>query len=131
MSFRIKQKNTSPNKHHISSSFASLGNKTKVVVARSRGFFLYPKLVTLLILVTVGLITTRIYFSNQLAVSGERVSMLQNQANEIKQDNYQLENEISQKSSLSYIETKANEMGMIRTDRLEVVKPIVPVAFKP
>jgi hypothetical protein len=104
-------------------------NTIKKVASRTQGFFAYPKLVTALFLLTVALLTTRIYFSNQLAISGERVSIHERKIEELKEENAQLENQLSQKSSLSYIESKANEIGLIKTGKVELIKVGSPVAL--
>lgn len=110
-------------------SFSNLSKKTKNVTDKGKHFFLYPKIITFLMLVTLGLITVRIYYSNQLALSGAKVSYIQNKVVELKKENADLENVISQKSSLSFIETKAQELGMVKVNKVEVIKPIAPVAL--
>lgn len=101
----------------------------KNVAFATQSFFVYPKLVTALVILTVGLLTVRIYFSNQLAISGERVSLSERKIEDLKEENASLENQLSQKSSLGYIETKANEMGLVKQGTLELVKLGSPVAL--
>ncbi len=101
----------------------------KNVAVATQSFFFYPKLVTALVILTVGLLTVRIYFSNQLAISGERVSLSERKIEDLKEENAMLENQLSQKSSLSYIETKANEIGLIKQGAIELVKIGSPVAL--
>ncbi len=99
------------------------------VASRTQSFFVYPKLVTALFLLTIGLLTARIYFSNQLAISGERVSMAERKIEDLKEENAGLENQLSQKSSLAYIEGKAVELGLVKQGKVELVKLGSPVAL--
>ena len=99
------------------------------VASRTQSFFVYPKLITALLLLTIGLLTARIYFSNQLAISGERVSLSERKIEDLKQENASLENQLSQKSSLGFIESKASEIGMVKQGKVEVVKLGSPVAL--
>lgn len=99
------------------------------VAVRTQSFFIYPKLVTALFLLTIGLLTCRIYFSNQLAISGERVSLSERKIEDLKEANALLENQLSQKSSLGYIESKAAELGLVKQGKIEVVKLGSPVAL--
>lgn len=99
------------------------------VASRTQSFFVYPKLVTALFLLTIGLLTLRIYFSNQLAISGERVSLSERKIEDWEEENALLENQLSQKSSLGYIEAKATEIGLVKQVKVEVVKLGSPVAL--
>ncbi len=101
----------------------------KDVAHKTQGFFLYPKLITFLLILTLGLLTARIYFSNQLAISGARVSYFENKIGEYKQENALLENELSEKSSLSYIDSRAGQLGLVKLPKIQIVKPAVPVAL--
>lgn len=101
----------------------------KNVALSTQSFFVYPKLVTALLLLTLGLLTARIYFSNQLAISGERVSLAERKMEDLKEENSLLENQLSQKSSLAYIESKALEIGLVKQGKLELVKLPAPVAL--
>lgn len=101
----------------------------KTTVVKTQSFFVYPKLVTFMLLLTLLLLLSRIYFSNQLAVSGVQVSYYETKASQLQQENYQIENEISKKTSMSYINTKAQEAGMVKVNKLEVIQPTTPVAF--
>ena len=101
----------------------------KNVAVATQSFFVYPKLVTALVILTVGLLTARIYFSNQLAISGERVSLYERKMEDLKEENAALENQLSQKSSLGYIEAKASEIGLVKQGGIELVKLGSPVAF--
>ena len=99
------------------------------VASRTQSFFVYPRLVTMLLLLTIGLLTARIYFSNQLAISGERVSLSERKIEVLKEENASLENQLSQKSSLGFIESKASEIGMVKQGKVEVVRLCSSVAL--
>lgn len=99
------------------------------VAIRTQSFFIYPKLVTALLLITFALLTARVYFSNQLAISGERVSLSERKIEDLKEENAMLENQLSQKSSLGYIESRANDLGLIKQGKIELVKVSSPVAL--
>lgn len=105
------------------------GQTIKNVASATQGFFVYPKIVTALVLITIGLLTARIYFSNQLAISGERVSLAERKIADLKEENSTLEIQLSQKSSLGYIEAKAAELGLVKQGNLELVKFASPVAL--
>ncbi len=102
----------------------------KNVANRSKNFFVYQKIIFSLGLLTLGLLTVQIYFSNQLAVSGAAVNYSERKAIELEKENYQLENEISLRSTLGYLESKAKEMGLVKITKVETLKPISPVALK-
>lgn len=102
----------------------------KNVADRSRNFLVYQKVIFCLGLITLGLLTIHIYFSNQLAVSGAAVNYSERKAQVLEKENYQLENEISLKSTLGYIENKAKDMGLVKVTKVESLKPISPVAIK-
>lgn len=105
------------------------GQTIKNVAVATQSFFVYPKLVTVLLVFTLGLLITRVYFSNQLAISGERVSLSERKIEDLKEENADLENQLSKKSSLSYIEGKASELGLIKQGKIELVKLSSPVAL--
>lgn len=102
----------------------------KNVADRSKNFFVYQKVILGLGLLAIGLLTLKIYFSNQLAVSGAAVNYSERKAITLEKENYELENEISLKSTLGYIENKAKEMGLVKVTKVEALKPISPVALK-
>lgn len=102
----------------------------RAVATKSSSFLVYPKLVVLFAILTFVLLLSRIYFSNQLAVSGARISYAENKASQLVKENYELENQIGTKSSLSYIEAKAKETGMVKIDKVEVLRQTQPVALK-
>ncbi len=101
----------------------------KSVADRSAGFFYYPKLMGLLLVLTLALLVTKVYFSNQLAVLGAKVSFTNSQLADLTAEKFNLENELSAKSSLSYIDAKAQEMGLVKITKVEVLKGQPNVAF--
>lgn len=102
----------------------------KNVASASANFFVYQKVVFGLALLTLGLLVLKIYFSNQLAISGAAVNYSERKAEALEKENYELENQISLKSTLGYIENKAKEMGLVKVSKVESLKPISPVAIK-
>ncbi len=119
------------NKKSASSlSFSGIGGKTREVARASSSYLLYPKLITFLLVSAFALLVVRVYFSNQLAVSGGFVSVSEGKIASLTKENYQLENKLSQLSSLSYIEAKASQLGMIRVSKMEVLKNGSGVALK-
>lgn len=110
-------------------SFSKFGGKTKQVASVSRSFFLYQKLLVFLLVVTFTLLLVRVYFSNQLAVSGGFVSVNSSRVAQITKENYDLENKISQLSSLNYIESQTGRLGMIKIAKVEVIKGTSGVAL--
>lgn len=100
------------------------------VATTSSGLVYYPKLIAVLILITFTSLVVRVYFSNELAVSGARVSFAVSQAEELAAKNYNLENEISSKAALNYIEAKATELGLVKINKVQVIKAVPSVALK-
>ncbi|HSX57823.1 MAG TPA: hypothetical protein VLE47_00960 [Candidatus Saccharimonadales bacterium] len=101
----------------------------KNVAHAGTGFFYYSKLIIFLLILTIGLLTARIYFSNQLAISGARVSYYENKIGQLKADNSSIENQLSQKSSLAFVDSKASQLGLVKLPKVQVVKSTVPVAL--
>lgn len=102
----------------------------KNVASASANFFVYQKIVFGLVLLTLGFLILKIYFSNQLAISGAAVNYSERKAEILEKENYELENQISLKSTLGYIESRAKEMGLVKVSKIESLKPISPVAIK-
>ena len=102
----------------------------KIVADRSRNFFLYQRIIVGLAIITLGLLVLKVYYSNQLAISGARINYSERKAVELVAENNDLENQISLKSSLAYVETRAIEMGLVKISKIEVLKPVSPVALK-
>ena len=112
-------------------SLSKITGKTKEVAERSRGFFLYSKVISLLLIIGFGLLLTRVYFSNQLAVSGGFVSVNAQRLDKLNKENYQLENKLSELSSLSFVNSQAERMGLVKVSKIEVLKTDFGVALKP
>lgn len=102
----------------------------KNVADHSKNLLVYQKVIFCLGLLMIGLLTLKVYFSNQLAVSGAAVNYSERKALELERENYELENEISLKSTLGFIENKAKEIGLVKITKVEALKPISPVALK-
>ena len=101
----------------------------KSVAQSSSSFFYYQKLITLLVVTTLSLLVVRVYFSNQLAVSGSRVSFIDDKTAELAQQKNDLENQLSEKASLSYIEGKAKDLGLVNINKVEVLQGQPSVAL--
>ncbi len=110
-------------------SFSRISGKTKDVARASKGFFLYRKIITVLLVVTFSLLVVRVYFSNQLAVSGSFVSAYSSQVDALNKENYQLENQISQVSSLNYISSQTDRLGLVKISKVEVLSGNTGVAL--
>jgi len=102
----------------------------KNVANSSKNFLAYQRTIFGLFLLSIVLLTVKVYYSNQLAVSGAAVNYSERRAQQLEKENYQLENEISLKSSLVYIENKAKEAGLVKITKVETLKPISLVAIK-
>lgn len=103
-------------------SFSAIGGKTKQVASASRSFILYPKFILFLLIITFIFLLLRVYFSNQLAVSGGFVSINSSRITQLTKENYNLENKLSQLSSLGYIESQTERLGMVKIAKVEVLK---------
>lgn len=99
------------------------------VAKKSGGVFLFPRLIVFLVLFTLGMILVRVYFSNQVAVSGVRVSIYEQKTAQLTQENSDLQNQISLKTSLGYIDSQAQAMGMVKVTRVELLSGVTPVAL--
>jgi hypothetical protein len=102
----------------------------KKVADNSTGLLAYRKLIFFLFLLTVGILTVKVYFSNQLAISGAAVNYSERKAQALASENHKLENQISSKSTLVYLENKAKEMGLVKVTKLESLQSLSPVAIK-
>ena len=118
------------NKNTNGFSFSRISGKTKDVARASKGFFLYPRLISFLLIATFSLLVARVYFSNQLAVSGGFVSVNSTRAEELNKENYQLENQISAVSSLNYISSQTERLGLVKVTKVEVLSGASGVALK-
>lgn len=123
--------NTTEKKVNNPFSFSRIGGKTIEVAGKSKGFFLYQKLLSLLLVLVFGLLLTRIYFSNQLAVSGGFVSVNSQRIEQLRKENYQLENKISELSALNYVNSQAEKLGLVKISKIEILKTDTGVALKP
>lgn len=117
------------NKQNSHFGLAQIGGRTRHVAEVSSSFFVYKKTIVFLLIVTLGLLVARIYFSNQLAVSGGFVSVNASRIETLEKENYKLENHLSQLSSLSYIEKKAPELGLKKISKIEVLRTDSGVAL--
>ncbi|HEY5601391.1 MAG TPA: hypothetical protein VIK81_04905 [Patescibacteria group bacterium] len=74
------------------------------------------------------LLILQIILSNILATSGENLAKIDSLINQTKQENSKLKAEIAQEGSLSNVETKAKELGMIEASKFVYIDRTVPVA---
>lgn len=87
------------------------------------------KTLLITILVTFGaLLLTRVIFSNILAVSGQRLTAASQEIEVLREENQEIENEISRLGSLSRIEKMANKAGLIKAENIEILIPSKPIA---
>ena len=69
----------------------------KTVAISTSSFFYFSKIIALLSLVALVLLVVRVYFSNQLAVSGSRVGYSESKLASFNKEKFDLENQLSQK----------------------------------
>ena len=74
-------------------------------------------------LVLISTVILEIWLINRLASYGEKFNQVKQTQSAIELDNQMLENEISQKSSLSFTQEKANQLGFNSTKNIEYFKP--------
>lgn len=68
-----------------------------------------------IVVISVSMLLTvaNIVASNAVATTGKRLQLLQQQSSEVEAQNIALEQSIGEKRSLSYIEAKAKELGLM------------------
>ena len=84
--------------------------------------------VSLLILISAGLLFSRVVFSNILATSGQRLSAANLKAKILQEENQKLENGLSQLNSLLRVEKLAQKKGLVKTENVSVLVSPGPIA---
>jgi len=83
------------------------------------------------IVITLVLILSlvQLLISHRLATTGEVVKKLEIRASQVEKENAFLEEEISQKGSLSEVSQKAEQLGLVRTSSILYLTSQIPVAL--
>lgn len=84
------------------------------------------KLVTI---VVVLLGAANLIGTNLLATQGNELENLSMQTMNLEKDNLHLKNQISQSTSLAYVEQKANELGFVEINQTLAISGSIPVAY--
>ena len=84
--------------------------------------------ISLLILISAGLLFSRVVFSNILATSGQRLSAANLKAKILQEENQKLENGLSQLNSLRRVEKLAQKKGLVKTENVSVLVSPGPIA---
>ena len=84
--------------------------------------------ISLLILISAGLLFSRVVFSNILATSGQRLSAANLKAKILQEENQKLENGLSQMNSLLRVEKLAQKKGLVKTENVSVLVSPGPIA---
>ena len=71
----------------------------------------------------------QIYVSYRLATAGKQVAGLENEALKIRDENQELQEEISYLGSLAVVSEKAHQLGFKTTQEVVYLTPEVPVAL--
>lgn len=88
-------------------------------------------LIAIIAVITVVLAVANIVASNALATTGKKLQALNQKTTLLNSQNQLLEREISERSSLSYIEARAQELGFIPiAQTLDLTTP-APLAQAP
>jgi len=87
------------------------------------------KLTFFVALLVLVLALVQLFISYRLATAGEIVSQLELKADQIKQKNVLLEEEISRQGSLAQISQKAQEQGFVKNSQVLYLTPEIPVAM--
>jgi len=87
------------------------------------------QLTFIVIILVLILSLVQLLISHRLATTGEVVKKLEVRASQIEQENAFLEEEISQKGSLSEVSQKAEQLGLVRTSSILYLTSQIPVAL--
>jgi hypothetical protein len=83
------------------------------------------------VLIIMGILALfQLYISNNFVSEGEKIKNIQTKAQELESENLRLQNQIQQRSSLSFIEKQASERGFSKIQKVEYVNPEVSVASR-
>lgn len=73
-------------------------------------------------------VAAQLIVTNMLAVRGEELSRLETQAAQISRDNQKIREDLAQKTSLSHISEKSEELGLITPSEVVYLDLAEPVA---
>ena len=73
----------------------------------------------------------QVILSNSLSTVGEKILTLQNETANLQKENESIRNEITERQSLTFIETKALAMGFSKINQKLSISAPIPVALKP
>ncbi|HEX7456746.1 MAG TPA: hypothetical protein VF303_04810 [Candidatus Nanoarchaeia archaeon] len=89
---------------------------------------IYKSTLAVLMVFGVGLLLTRVVFSNILATSGQRLAAANQKISVLQEENQKLENEISRLSSLVRVEGFAQKKGFVKSINVKILAPSGPIA---
>jgi len=87
-------------------------------------------LITSLIISVLGLGLGRLILTNILATSGQRLAAANQKIDLLKEENQDLENQISIQNSLAKVEAFAEKTKLVKTTNVLVLTPNSPVAHR-
>jgi cell division protein FtsL len=87
------------------------------------------KLTSLILGLVLILSLVQLFISHRLATSGERVKEFEVRADQIKEENALLEEEVGQMGSLSRVSREAEKLGLVRTSSILYLTSQIPVAL--
>ncbi len=91
----------------------------------------YFRLIGLLLILFVGLLGVKLYFTNLLATSGVRLTATTRKIEDLELKKAKLENEISLLGSISRLQKEAKKIGFEPSEKVEVLTQPEPLAQKP
>jgi len=80
-------------------------------------------------LIITGLAVANIATSASLSTSGTHIKTAESEITALSQENNRLEQKILEKSSLTYLEAKADQYGFVKPDHILSVATPAPIAL--
>ncbi len=79
------------------------------------------KIIFIFVFLLTGLVFTQLVFANNLATDGQKLSHYQDEIRQLENENTTLKAEIAQKSSLTNLSKKAEELGFKKPSKLTIL----------
>lgn len=104
-----------------------LSRKTRITA----GLLLHPAgLVMLFSICFMILLIAQLLIANKLATDGEKLTQIERDSLALVEENYLLDNKIFGLGSLTNINQRAVQLGLVKVSKVELVTPI-PYAYLP
>ena len=91
----------------------------------------YGRLIVFMLLIFVGLLGVKLYFTNLLATSGVRLTATSQKVEILGVKAAKLENQISSLGSISRLQKEAKKLGFKPAERVEILTSPEPLAQRP